>query len=56
LQRIERLMEDTARKPQPAAAEQIPAPIGPARQTAAPSRGAVANAADPAAPGAVRGN
>jgi penicillin-binding protein 1A len=56
LQRIERLMEDTARKPQPAAAEQVPAPIGPARQTAAPSRGTVANAADPAAPGAVRGN
>ena len=48
LQRIERLMEDTARKPLPAAAEQVPTPIGPARQTAAPSRDAVATAADPA--------
>ena len=55
LQRIERLMEDTARKPLPAAAEQVPTPIGPARQTAAPSRDAVATAADPT-PGTVRGN
>jgi penicillin-binding protein 1A len=56
LQRIERLMEDTARKPQPAAAEQIPAPIGTQRQTMAPTRGEVATAADPASTGAVRGN
>jgi len=51
LQRIERMMEDTARKPLPAAAEQIPGRVGPARQTVAPSRDAVATAADP-----VRGN
>lgn len=56
LQRIERLMEDTARKPLPAAAEQAPAPTGPARQTAAPAPSAVAAATDPAPTSAVRGN
>ncbi len=54
LQRIERLMEDTARKPLPAAAEQIPAPIGPARQTAAPSARRGGDSCDPATPGALR--
>ncbi len=33
LQRIERLMEDTARKPRAGGRRTDPAPIGPARQT-----------------------